>query len=85
MNKHYKIIAKAIMTGEIGKIALPTESLDSKKISAVEVLNIVKEEFGKVQDLNTKKLPKEMHFKDADLAHQVDFVDALDLKEFLKK
>jgi hypothetical protein len=86
MNKNYKIIAKAILTGQIGKVDFPLESLEpAKKLDVSEVLNIVKEEFGKVKDVNTMKLPKQVQFADAELANEINWVDELDLKEFFVK
>lgn len=84
MNKHYKIIAEAIMSGEIGKVEFPTETV-ARKLESKEVLSLVKEEFGKVKDVNTMKLPKTKHFKDADLAKQIDWADELDLIEFFER
>lgn len=82
---NYKVIAKAIATGEIGKANLATEHLDTVKLDKEQVLSIVKEEFGKVKDLNAMKLPKEKHFKDAELAKEINWADELDLKEFFTK
>jgi hypothetical protein len=82
---NYKVIAEAIVNGEIGKAEMPLENLETVKLEAKKVLEIVKEEFGKVVDLNTKKLPKEMHFKDAELAKEINWADELDLKEFFIK
>ncbi len=82
---NYKVIAEAIVNGEISKVEMPLENLETVKLEAKEVLSIVKEEFGKVVDLNTKKLPKEMHFKDADLAKEINWAEELDLKEFFIK
>lgn len=85
MNNNYKIIAKAIANGEISKVEFPMENLNTRKLEASEVLDIVKEEFGKVKDLNTMKLPKEKQFIDADLAKEINWADELDLKEFFIK
>lgn len=86
MNKSYKVIAKAIMNGDIGKVDFPTESLEpAKKLTIKEIAKIVKEEFGKVKDVNTMKLPPTKHFKDAKLAKEINWVDELDLKEFVIK
>lgn len=82
---NYKIIANAILSGEIGKAELATEHLDTVKLDKQQVLSIVKEEFGKVKDLNAMKLPKETHFKDAELAKEINWADELDLKEFFEK
>lgn len=85
MKKSFKIIAQAILNGQIGKVELPTESLDAKKLAKETISEIVKEEFGKVKDLNKMKLPKEVQFAHADLAKEIDWADELDLKEFLIK
>lgn len=82
---NYKVIAEAIMSGEIGRADLSTENLDTVKLDKNQVLSIVKEEFGKVKDLNAMKLPKETHFKDAELAKEINWADELDLKEFFVK
>ncbi len=82
---NYKVIARAIISGEFGKANLATEHLDTVRLNKEQVLNIVKEEFGKVKDLNAMKLPKERHFKDAELAKEINWADELDLKEFFKK
>ncbi len=82
---NYKVIAEAIVNGEISEVEMPLENLETVKLEAKEVLAIVKEEFGKVKDLNTMKLPKEMQFKDAELAKEINWADELDLKEFFIK
>jgi hypothetical protein len=86
MNKNYKIIAKAIISGDIAKVDFPTESLEpARKLESKDILSIVKEEFGKVKDVNTMKLPKTAHFKDAKLAKEINWADELNLIEFFEK
>lgn len=81
MNKHYKVIAEAIVSGRLSEIEMPEAK---RNLSLAEIKKMVKEEFEEaksVKDLKVKELP----FSDAELAKEVDWVKTLKLENFFSK
>lgn len=83
MNKKYKIIAKAMISGQLAEAEMP-DSLNVRTISVSELKKMVREEFEKATPVSDTKA-KESHFHDSDLEKEIDWVKTLKLENFLSK
>lgn len=80
MNKKYKIIAKAMISGQLAEAEMP-DSLNVRTISVSELKKMVREEFEKAKSLEDLKV-KEGQFADAELEKEIDWVKTLKLESF---
>lgn len=83
MNKKYKIIAKAMISGQLAEAEMP-DSLNVRTISVSELKKMVREEFEKAKSLEDLKV-KEGQFADAELEKEIDWVKTLKLESFFLK
>ena len=80
----YKNIAKGLASGKLGNLEFPTENIDRRRLTVDEIKGLVHEEFGKAKDVS-KQTYQNKHFGDAELAKEIDWVKALDLREFFER
>jgi len=80
----FKVIAESIHLDRKGKIKMPTSRVEHRRISVDEIKNIVKEEFEdakKVEDVEAQ----EGGFEDAELEKEIEWMKAMNIKEFFIK
>jgi len=81
----FKTMAEAINSDHgLKNFNLPTSRVDRRRLTVDEIKEHIMEEFGKVKDsseVDSEENPK--GWGDADLAHEIDWIKSLDLKEAL--
>lgn len=80
MNNKYKIIAKALLNGQLAEAEMP-DSLSVRTVSLSELKKIVREEFEKATPVADVEA-KESHLHDAELAKEINWVKTLKLENF---
>lgn len=85
MKSNYKVIAEGIATGKISKVELPTSRVNHRRLTVDEIKEVMSEEFKAARAAASEKVQSNKHFGDAELAKEIDWVKALDLKEFFKR
>lgn len=86
MSNTYKTIAKSLVFGKIKDADLPTSRVNHRRLTVDEIKEHIQEEFGKakaVADVKGKELEK--GWGDAEIAKEIEWVKALDLKEFFER
>lgn len=79
-------MAEAIAFGKLKGFKMPTNRVNHRKLSVDEIKDIIKEEFGeakKTSDVEVQDRPK--GWGDAEIANEIEWIEALDLKEFFDK
>jgi hypothetical protein len=80
----FKTIAKGLYSGKMKNIELPTERVDHRRLTVDEIKECIKEEFGKAKEASKEKT-QEKNWGDAEIAKEIQWIKALDLKEFFEK
>jgi hypothetical protein len=78
----YKTMAEAIALGGLKKFDIPTSRVDNRRLTIDEIKEALLEEFGKAKKASDEEVQDpEKGWGDAELANQIEWVKALDLKE----
>ena len=86
MSNTYKTIAKSLVFEKLKDVEFPTSRVNLRRLTVDEIKSHIKEEFEKAKDLSkvkAKELPK--GWGDSDLENEIDFIKALNIKEYFKK
>ena len=83
---NYKTIAEAIAFGGFKNFSVSTNKADGRKMTVDEIKQCIKEEFEAAKDASKTKLQEPPGgWGDAELENEIEWVKALDIKEFFKK
>jgi hypothetical protein len=78
----FKTMAEAIALGGLKKFDVPTRRVDNRRLTIDEIKKAMLEEFGKAKKASDEEVQEpEKGWGDAELANQIEWVKALDLKE----
>lgn len=78
----YKTMAEALALGGLKKFEVPTSRIDNRRLTVDEIKNALLEEFGKAKKASDEEVQEpDKGWGDAELANQIEWVKALDLKE----
>lgn len=78
----YKTMAEAISLGGLERFEPPTERVNHRRLTVDEIKDYLLEEFGKAKKASDEEVQEpEKGWGDAELANQIKWVKALDLKE----
>ena len=82
----FKIMAEAFTFGGLKKTNLSTKRVDSRKMTVDEIKKCILEEFGDAKDAKDEEvLEPKKGWGDTEILKNIDFIKALDIKEFFKK
>lgn len=82
----FKTIAKALHFKKMDKVNLTTESVDHRRLTVDEIKEHITEEFEKAKDVkDVAKKTKEMPWEDSEIENEVNWIKALNLKEYFNK
>lgn len=82
---NFKTIAASLMSGKLKNVELPTNRVNHRRLTVDEIKAHIKEEFGKAQDVAKVKADEVDGWGDAEIAKEIEWVKALDLKEFFER
>lgn len=86
MSNAYKTIAASLAAGKLKDVELPTSRVNHRRLTVDEIKDALKEEFAKAQDVSKVKADESAKgWGDAELAKEIEWVKALDLKEFFER
>jgi len=78
----YKTIAEAVALGGLREFDVPTNRVDNRRLTIDEIKSALLEEFGKAKKASDEEVQEpEKGWGDAELASEIEWVKALDLKE----
>ena len=80
----YRIVAETFLNGGLKDFEVPLEELNSRRLTIDELKQYIKEEFGKVKDVEDVEA-KVKPWGDAEIENEIDWIKKLNLKEFLDK
>lgn len=81
----FKAVAETILNGKIKNVSLGTPCLNTKRLSVDEVKKIMQEEFAKAKEVCDTKAKEVDYWGDADLENEINWMKALNIKEFFDK
>jgi Zn-dependent peptidase ImmA (M78 family) len=78
----YQTMAEAIALGGLKKFNVPTRRVDNRRLTIDEIKEALLEEFGKAKKASDEDMQEpDKGWGDAELANEIEWVKALDLKE----
>jgi hypothetical protein len=86
MNKKtYKVIMEAISSGRLKDVDLPMNATKHRRMTVDEIKEVLQEVFEEAQNVEECVPDKEEQWSDAEIENEINWVKALDIKEFFKK
>lgn len=82
----FRILAEAITMKGFRDGKIPLKRINCRKLSIDEIKSYIMEEFGKMKDSAKEKAEElEKGWGDTEIAKEIDWIKALDIKEFFSK
>jgi len=82
----FTVIAEAIQSGKLADVDLPTENIDRRKLTIDEIKEFITEEFEDAKSAeDAADEAEEKAWHKAEVENEIDFIKALNIKEFFKK
>lgn len=79
---NFRILAEGLVFNKL-KDMQESLSIDNRVLTVEEIKKIIREEFGKAKDVaDTKPQDPDGGWQDAELENDIDFMKALNIKEF---
>jgi len=85
MDNAFKTIAKSLVAGKLKDVELPTSRVNHRRLTVDEIKDHIQEEFGKAKSTTEVKAKEMKGWGDAEIAKEIEWVKALDLKEFFER